>query len=1658
MSNQIIGTAQALINLINNYDDEPEDELNEQQEEQYEDDQVQEEQDEQEEQEEPESSYIKLSEMIITSNNELLAYKINKLKIQDTQTKYIFKNTFKISEESNILNILKLSKTINNHNLNLLRLYNSIVYKTELSWFKPTELLQLNQYNLSDYTFITETIFDITSQIMIGLNQNYTTPQDSILINGMANNINMIITELDYQRKTINIEEVNNLNNLILWMFIEAMPYKYAHYIMSNFEFICEENILIRQFNDKQKSILLLSLFDINIRQYIINQITVSKYTELIMNTNYKYNLKSIKLIEFIVSNHSLHELINDNTVDIDTLLKYNSIDDNNILHLLFLENALNNINPNFNDDIIIKLKQLRYKKNKNDHIPFYVTQQFKHNYIDLINKIYDDDTFFDHIYLLTDNNSENYTNNYNVYNICKNILLKSKQNNIKLQNIEKIQEFYNYYMQYLLDYDIYDIMKTNDYMCIHTDTIMSSIKNNTLSEEYIKLYENNKTNQHFIRNFIVTIQFILTQNNELQYINKIDITDEFINVFLILLDENICIPENEITLNRIIHVKDINTYNMVIIAMIKMIYYGNDLPQLQNLNSYNMIKEICNNIDNKNIEFMIDMFYKYYNNVDITEYCGTSIEFTNGIIKCLCENNCDMLSKSLKTHTDFYKLIKFINYNETNATDLIYLLLTNDNLSDEIKFNFNINHINDKENIYKQIMLNDKEFNFQEKYKNYIFINKEKLEKCRNTYMINIINQLCDNSEETIIVIKNLLCVDDEFLDKYNLKDFIISKYIQSNDQHNFYIYLKHYKFNTDEIQKIAPPELFTQLKYKKLINNIITYDYLKCYDNYIDLINNYIKKFESTPNKLYSHVVNNKITINDLIEDKPFMTLLIYYTEITKLIEFDTENKIKNKLSHIQNDIITMIIQKQIINHKLIRYLIINVFDLCNILKLKEQVKKLKDKQIDKMLNSIINRYSITNKIPEKINEDFKQLITLILNLDINININNIYDKLINIDGNIICEIFMSGKISNINVIPSLCYFSDKETYKYLLILIITLYQDVITNNELSKKDVINVLNIYSMHYHQFDKKIINNFINKIIENKTIHIYEQLNNFIHKYFILISDDLLSAYPEFITSPLIHEEQINMIINKSLIEEQIYNTIIKLDIKSKQLIDKILKIYYDNNIDQYIDYLTHIDMSIIKVNKIQLIKMAMNNNELFESLIKYNIIDLDDIIKLKNHIMNYCLSYQTEEVIIKYIEHYTLDMLKEKNIFDECVIKNFINKQQVCNYLINKFQIDNLASFYIDIYYYGLLYNIITTIPSEILIKKDDNNRTYIMNVLMNIKDESIILDLIINNDGLFDYKDNNKHNLCHYLIIYQPIIFQMLLNKDIITKNMLINNSKETFIMFLIKHSQNNKIIEEIIKEIINKKYLVNQLYSDINNGSVFTYIIKYNIDLFDIFNIDNNLIDCIMSRDTSDIIYCYSSDYKLTNISLNIVQLSSIYNHEILDKLLKLNNKKIKKLMKEEININSDKINIFKIAVFNNPESTNVIIMNSNQETINEYIKSIESFDDIVDNQPGSWYYINSSSKFNNIKLNMEGHHYGYNYKNKLLKNTIGLVTHYILDKQELYTDSKNKCQLCETYKTKVVFTICKHKFCIGCSVKSKCCQVCKTNIKEEEKVLY
>jgi len=62
----------------------------------------------------------------------------------------------------------------------------------------------------------------------------------------------------------------------------------------------------------------------------------------------------------------------------------------------------------------------------------------------------------------------------------------------------------------------------------------------------------------------------------------------------------------------------------------------------------------------------------------------------------------------------------------------------------------------------------------------------------------------------------------------------------------------------------------------------------------------------------------------------------------------------------------------------------------------------------------------------------------------------------------------------------------------------------------------------------------------------------------------------------------------------------------------------------------------------------------------------------------------------------------------------------------------------------------------------------------------------------------------------------------------------------------------------------------------------------------------------------------------------------------------------------------------------------------------------------------------------------------------------------ITHYILDKQEL-PDKNNICDICETYKRKVVYTKCRHKVCIVCAVHCDKCANCRTNLTDKDKIL-
>jgi hypothetical protein len=183
-----------------------------------------------------------------------------------------------------------------------------------------------------------------------------------------------------------------------------------------------------------------------------------------------------------------------------------------------------------------------------------------------------------------------------------------------------------------------------------------------------------------------------------------------------------------------------------------------------------------------------------------------------------------------------------------------------------------------------------------------------------------------------------------------------------------------------------------------------------------------------------------------------------------------------------------------------------------------------------------------------------------------------------------------------------------------------------------------------------------------------------------------------------------------------------------------------------------------------------------------------------------------------------------------------------------------------------------------------------------------------------------------------------------------------------------------------------------------------------------------------------------------------------MATIVDSSVLNKIIK-NIKKKSIILNEKIIIDNFTYNILHIALFNNPESVQILLGANlfNKSYLEKTEQSMDGFEKVIDIQPASWYYLqlNLKDKYE-LKLNTEEHWYGYNYKNKLKSVNIKSITHYILDKQEL-SNNKNKCNICETYSNKVVFTKCKHKVCIVCALHSDKCGTCRITIDEKEKII-
>jgi hypothetical protein len=362
--------------------------------------------------------------------------------------------------------------------------------------------------------------------------------------------------------------------------------------------------------------------------------------------------------------------------------------------------------------------------------------------------------------------------------------------------------------------------------------------------------------------------------------------------------------------------------------------------------------------------------------------------------------------------------------------------------------------------------------------------------------------------------------------------------------------------------------------------------------------------------------------------------------------------------------------------------------------------------------------------------------------------------------------------------------------------------------------------------------------------------------------------------------------------------------------------------------------------------------------------------------------------------------------------------------------------------------------------IPLEYILK--DNNIIKIIKIISTSNLEKILESLEYNKfNKLVDTCDIDGNNLIYYLIRYHEKIFKSFVKDTKINNHMFtLNNQNETLLMKLIKESQNYEL-EPIIKWIVNNFKLNNYDYFGSNStGSVLTYCLKYNNNLTKIFQKDNIIKSLLNTYDVCDLLCPYADNSYENNIKMNILYIACIKDNNLLNIILRSDKRITSKLIKQKLQTNNFEHNILSVALFNNPESVQVILgfINNDMEFIKETDTMIGGFEKVIDVQPASWYYLQQYCITNNYKLSidLDSHWYGYNYKRKMSPDNIKHIAHYIHGKQEVGTKN-DICNICDTYKSKIVYTKCRHKVCIVCAIHSDKCGTCRVHVNDQEKIL-
>lgn len=1097
-----------------------------------------------------------------------------------------------------------------------------------------------------------------------------------------------------------------------------------------------------------------------------------------------------------------------------------------------------------------------------------------------------------------------------------------------------------------------------------------------------------------------------------------------------------------------------------------------------------------------KNIYSILSKVSKNKNIKSYLEYYGTEINNIT-IISLINDKNYKEIIKIMLYHYNTYDKFYF---------DLLDKQLNKNDFKDLVKeFNFTILKSTKKNfKVYEYFLTQciNYKYNFkiyEEIYQNYIIAN----------YTYNFDSKLID-------FIQLVYDIQDD-IQKDVCADFIIMlfelhNYVHNNPENNnsenntpdkfVEIYFDHICKKINHTQFIGLIKNFKTYELKFIENENITLETKfgnsnDDYNHIMDVFNSIDYEIKYKPTNISGYVSENCIRIIEcltkIIEDDDMKSLINIFNinddfietynikalYIDKLIDnLLNTNNFKIFLNNFSRnfkeaDIPNIDLLKNTKNLNSV-YLLQNMIEDISISKqtLEDIVKaenfigfdllELYERQL--LYKDLIENYKSSNSIVEyALNKYFKinLEVSQIENINKIIKLSDYIDKLkINLNKTKF-NLIKFYKDNDINICADLVLKYEKTMIKTNICFTDKLEILIATADILSKK-----------MSHVLLKRIPLNIINKKVNSDEENIFDMntLYNIVlvcELYDISIPDVLIKTHPEIIhTLNKLSENHIVQI--KTYIED--YDNFLKLinfPKKSKLVYDVLKNILKNTDMNMYIELiifynvdLSEEDIKLIQENMktdVNIIKYVLNNESLVKILYNNNY---HDICMITNNFDNYALSMCDNNIILKLIDYYNLEDLEKLNKFKSSRLFALLNSKEIVEQIINKFGLAKLIKYKdnygFNIYNKMITYGLTQNIPKSYVLSNLINivkksNKTYIEKIFTSSNEYLNEMLQVVDSDG---------NSISYYLATLHTKLFKYLITTKVITsEHMHVNYNSETFLMKLIKDSIEFDL-EPLIKWIISNCNLdVSDYFVDYNSGSVLTYCLKYNKNITKLFLKQEIIKNCTNVYDTFNMICPYSDLAKSGNLKMNLLQIATIVDHNVLNQILKDNKKYVSILMKEILQTKNFEHNILHIALFNNPESVQMLL--SSNMFNNDYLKNTEEkmdgFEKVIDIQPASWYYLLNGLKGKyDLELNINDHWYGYNYKNKLTIDKIKHVTHYILDKQTL-PHSKDVCTICETYTPKIVFTKCTHKVCITCAVHSDKCGICRAKITESEKIL-